>query len=74
LGEVLFNDPRSRRGKVEVARFQPEHALYSDALRQAARVRIDALWGRRSVFHLDGKPLLVCEIFLPDLPAHRFER
>jgi chorismate--pyruvate lyase len=69
LGEVLFNDPRSRRGRVEVARFRPEHALYRHALHEAARVRNDALWGRRSVFHLDDKPLLVCEIFLPDLPG-----
>ncbi len=27
----------------------------------------DGLWARRSVFHLDHKPLLVCEVFLEPL-------
>ncbi|WP_432697075.1 chorismate--pyruvate lyase family protein [Marinobacterium sp. YM272] len=33
---------------------------------QIARLE-DHLWARRSVFHLDDKPLLVCEVFLPSL-------
>jgi chorismate--pyruvate lyase len=27
------------------------------------------IWGRRSLFRLSGQPLLVNEIFLPDLPV-----
>ncbi|MEX0739604.1 MAG: chorismate lyase [Pseudohongiella sp.] len=30
-------------------------------------VRMDECWGRRSVFHLEGKSLLVAEFFLPEL-------
>lgn len=33
---------------------------------QIARLS-DGLWARRSLFHLDDKPLLVCEVFLPAL-------
>jgi chorismate--pyruvate lyase len=72
LGEVLFNDPRSRRGEMEVARFRTEHVLHRRALDGTGQERLDPVWGRRSVFHLDGKPLLVCEVFLPDLPVRRF--
>lgn len=32
-------------------------------------VRMSDHWGRRSVFHLQGKSLLVAEFFLPDLIA-----
>ena len=31
-------------------------------------VRPRSLWGRRTLFHLAGKPLLVNEIFLPGIP------
>ncbi len=58
LGQVLFSDNSMHRGPVEVARIAS--ATLPLAL-PAAR-----LWGRRSVFRLDGKPLLVAEIFLPD--------
>ncbi|SEG83837.1 chorismate lyase [Marinobacterium lutimaris] len=33
---------------------------------QIARLN-EGLWARRSVFHLERKPLLVCEVFLPSL-------
>ncbi|MFH0350981.1 MAG: chorismate lyase [Chromatiales bacterium] len=34
---------------------------------------LEALWGRRSLFRLQGKPLLVAEVFLPDLcPSSMF--
>lgn len=68
LGEVLFADPGVRRGPVQIARIAT-----GQRLRQRAFAGFDeppdAIWGRRSVFWIDGRPLLVCEIFLPDLPA-----
>ncbi|MGH8532607.1 MAG: hypothetical protein ACREV1_07745 [Gammaproteobacteria bacterium] len=34
---------------------------------------LEALWGHRSLFHLQGKPFLVVEVFLPDLcPSSMF--
>ena len=67
LGEVLFSDPKARRGQVEVAKLLPHHALYPYAL---VHVASDPghLWGRRTLYYLEERPLLVNEIFLPDLP------
>jgi chorismate-pyruvate lyase len=31
------------------------------------RDKPETIWGRRSLFRLGGKPLLVCEFFLPDI-------
>jgi chorismate--pyruvate lyase len=70
LGEVLFADPSMARGDVEVARLRPEDGLYRIATARCTR-RPPALWGRRSLFTLHGKPLLVNEIFLPPIPPCR---
>jgi chorismate--pyruvate lyase len=67
LGAVLFSEPTMRRSEVEVAEIRPGQSLFHTA---TARLNYDpaAIWGRRSVFYLHGKPLLVSEIFLPDIP------
>jgi chorismate--pyruvate lyase len=65
LGAALFADPRVRRGEVEVAHIGPEERLFARAVATASRP--EAIWGRRSVFWLQGKSLLVSEIFLPAL-------
>lgn len=67
LGEVLFADPHMRRGVTQVARLQPQHRLFQRAMGDSGEVAV--IWGRRTLFHLAGKPLLVNEIFLPDLPV-----
>lgn len=59
LGGLLFKDPSMRRSAIEVARILPRHRILPEHL-QSQR----PAWGRRSVFYLDEKPLLVCEIFL----------
>jgi chorismate--pyruvate lyase len=64
LGAMLFADRGMRRGDVELARIHEGEILYDDAtgsLVTAAGV----IWGRRSVFRVAQKPLLVSEIFLP---------
>jgi chorismate--pyruvate lyase len=68
LGAMLFADRGMRRGGVELARILSGQALFADAVhgRQPGQKEI---WGRRSVFRLARKPLLVSEIFLPDFPA-----
>ena len=67
LGAVLFADPSTVRGRMEVARFDIRHALY-----QAACAHSEApppeLWGRRTLFRYQDKPLLVNEVFLHDIP------
>ncbi|MEW5756743.1 MAG: chorismate lyase [Pseudomonadota bacterium] len=66
LGEVLFADKSMRRGPVQVARLLAAHAVYREAAAAGAGAP-EELWGRRSLFYLGGKPLLVSEIFLPAL-------
>lgn len=68
LGGVLFADPGMRRGVVELARILPGQALYTAATAHLHK-RPLAIWGRRSVFTITRKPLLVSEVFLPDFPA-----
>lgn len=66
LGERLFADHRITRGDMEIARLEPGHALH--ALAGAGRA---PLWGRRSVFVIEGHPMLVNEIFLPAILGQR---
>jgi chorismate--pyruvate lyase len=57
---MLFADPHLLRGDFELALIGPDDPLVPAGLRGA-----HALWARRSVFRLRGKPLLVQEVFLP---------
>ncbi len=65
LGAALFADPSMHRAKLEVACFSNRDGL-SDMNFRHRSARDDCVWGRRSVFYVGGKPLLVAEIFLPD--------
>jgi chorismate--pyruvate lyase len=53
LGTILFSDPTMHRGPLQISRLK-----LSDQ---------QEVWARRSKFFLSGKPLLVCEVFLPAL-------
>ena len=66
LGALLFADPGMRRGTLQVGRV----AAASLPLAGSVSEDPEPLWGRRSVFLLDGKPLLVSEIFLPDFSPY----
>lgn len=66
LGAVLFADPRMQRQPLEIARISPRHRLYQMACHGGEPANT-GLWGRRSVFTLQGSPLLVSEFFLPTL-------
>ena len=66
LGAALFADPRIVRQPLHVARLDGRDRRYHLAtavVPEAGR----ALWARRSVFLLAGRPLLVCEVFLPGI-------
>lgn len=75
LGEQLFTDPSMRREPLEIAQLQPQQlpegigADISASIEADISVDTKATWGRRSVFRLSNKPLLVSEVFLPDLFA-----
>jgi chorismate--pyruvate lyase len=67
LGAMLFADRGMRRGNVELARLRNGERLYAEATRES-RPGAGVIWGRRSVFRVANKPLLVSEIFLPGFP------
>ncbi len=64
LGAVLFADPRMRREEMEFTCLQPGERLFAAAT-QLLDDKPAEIWGRRSLFYLANKPLLVNEIFLP---------
>lgn len=66
LGAALFADPTMRRDEVEVACMRSLHRLF-DTATAGLLDPPPMIWGRRSVFYVGGKPLLVNEVFLPPL-------
>lgn len=60
LGAFLFSQPHLARSAIAVARISRDHGYVPNNL-----VGDQLLWGRRSVFYLQQKPLLVSEVFLP---------
>ena len=66
LGAVLFADPTMERGEVELTRVVPGQRLFRLMAMQTRSVPRE-FWGRRSVFHVRGRPLLVSEFFLPTI-------
>ena len=66
LGEALFSNPRIQREALAYRPIDARHPLFRAATQKhplLARV----LWARRSVFRLNGQPLLVTEVFLPEI-------
>lgn len=72
LGAVLFADKSMQRTEMEIACITQDQHLYRLATHHLAQVK-QPIWGRRSVFFLNQHPLLVSEIFLPEIgdPVHR---
>ncbi|MCC5812831.1 MAG: chorismate lyase [Ectothiorhodospiraceae bacterium] len=66
LGELLFAGAGTRRDPLEVVALQSHHWLFH---RVGELVGSDppTLWARRRVHWLNRRPLLVAEVFLPEL-------
>ena len=62
LGAMLFADRSMRREEVMVTKLSAGNDLYKKTAAQN-----EPIWGRRSVFHVGEKPLLVSEYYLPEL-------
>lgn len=61
LGAMLFSDRTMKREEVQVTQLPKWHEAFR-------YTEIDEeMWGRRSVFRVSEKPLLVGEYFLPEL-------
>jgi chorismate--pyruvate lyase len=68
LGAALFADPSMQRAELEVTRLSRAQSLLS-AIDTNPFDSTTCIWGRRSVFYVGHKPLLVAEFFLPPLAA-----
>ncbi len=67
LGAVLFSDPNMLRDELEIARITSQHDIFVTAM-SGYDYKQDEIWGRRSIFYIGKqKPLLVNEIFLPNI-------
>lgn len=75
LGQVLFNNPSLQRQTIEIAAFDSHSAVVKMAEQLAlttdSKTDDGNLWGRRSIFVLEGKPLMVAEVFLPGAFAYQ---
>ena len=76
LGAILFRHPGMHRSPFELAQLKGDSHYIPPGLRQES----DA-WGRRSRFEIEGKDLMVSEVFLEAfkpwpsaLPVHRTQR
>ena len=62
LGEYIFNQPGLHRSHIEVASLPAcQFNQYLDF-----RYQDEVAWARRSLFYVRDKPILVCEVFLPE--------
>jgi chorismate--pyruvate lyase len=66
LGAWLFSGHGVTRHRIEYTRLRPGQGLFDAAVRDLPQPPGE-IWGRRSLFAVAGKPLLVSEIFLPDV-------
>ncbi|MDO8958978.1 MAG: chorismate lyase [Rhodocyclaceae bacterium] len=66
LGAALFADPGILRGPLSAARLTAAHPLHRHAA-AAVAATLPTLWGRRSRFCRQDRPLLVTEVFLPGI-------
>jgi len=79
LGQVLFNNPSLERQTIEVATFDTTSSVgqlvkqlqLSTQKLPELTASSENLWGRRSIFVLENKPLMVAEVFLPGAFAYQ---
>lgn len=68
LGSILFNHAAMTRSEFEFTCLHPEMGWHEKICQHIPAFN-QKLWARRSVFHLDNKPLLLSEIFSPEIKA-----
>lgn len=66
LGALLFAHPLVERQPLHYKALRASHPLYQRAATSLAEPPAK-LWARRSLFYLHGAPLLVTEVFLPEI-------
>lgn len=67
LGEVIFLYPDLERITMDLAQIQP--TAWTDKV--ISNVKINGpVWGRRTVYAIHNRPMLVSEFFLPEILSH----
>lgn len=66
LGTLLFTHPRVIREPLTFCALKPSHPLHRRTV-ETTGTSPARLWARRSLFTLNGAPLLVTEVFLPEI-------
>ena len=66
LGAFLFSQPQLKRSPIALSFINRHHAYVPDEYLCNASV-----WGRRSIFSVNNKPMLVSEVFLPEFPGSK---
>jgi chorismate lyase len=66
LGAALFADPRVARTPLSYCKLSSHHPLFARATAALDEMPSE-LWARRSVFLLKNWPILVTEVFLPEV-------
>lgn len=66
LGAALFADPLIERFPLSFRQLNRQHALHRAATRHLGALP-GRLWARRSLFALARQPILVTEVFLPEV-------
>lgn len=64
LGEFIFTYPRLRRLVTEITLV--EVSQWTDEMAQIGAIE-EKIWGRRTLYGIGGRNLLVCEFFLPNV-------
>lgn len=64
LGAFLFSQRHLLRSPIALALINRHHGYAPENL-----IGDHLVWGRRSIFYVAGKPLLVSEVFLPGFPS-----
>lgn len=64
LGKLLFQHAHMTRDEIEVTKLC-HHSISQQLAIPFNQTDESSLWARRSLFHLNNKPLLVSELFLP---------
>ena len=77
LGQVIFNNATLQRKNIELASFDHQSTvvqLLKNINYPKKNQHPECLWGRRSLFVIDGKPIQVAEVFLPGAFMYQAQR
>ena len=67
LGEVIFSYPDLERIAMDLVLIKP--ATWTEQAQQKAHIN-QPIWGRRTVYAIHKRPMLVSEFFLPEILGH----